>query len=73
MYNLLFIGTARNGQVFKARYGSTAKMIAEAAIWLGQTDRADFAGGFRTPASAMGQRLIPRLIEHAGLTFQMVA
>ena len=80
MYDLLFIGTARNGQTFKARvtgdrdpgYGSTAKMIAEAAICLGETDHAEVAGGFWTPASAMGQRLIPRLVEHAGLTFQMV-
>ncbi len=79
-YELLFLGTAKDGRVFKARvtgdrdpgYGSTAKMIAEAAICLSELPADDVAGGFWTPASAMGTRLIERLVEHAGLTFEMV-
>lgn len=78
-YDLLFVGTAADGRVFKARvtgdrdpgYGSTAKMISEAAICLSELGD-DVAGGFWTPASAMGGALIERLREHAGLTFEMV-
>jgi short subunit dehydrogenase-like uncharacterized protein len=79
-FDLLFIGTAFDGRIFKARvtsdrdpgYGSTAKMISEAAICLSETGRDTVGGGFWTPASAMGQRLIARLVENAGLTFVMV-
>ena len=79
-FDLRFTGIAKNGRAFKARvtgdrdpgYGSTAKMIAEAALCLRHVDRAEVAGGFWTPASAMGQRLIPRLTEKAGLTFEML-
>lgn len=80
-YELLFLGTAADGRAFKARvtgdrdpgYGSTAKMIAEAAISLSELPAEDVGGGFWTPASALGRRLIDRLVEHAGLTFEMVA
>lgn len=79
-YELLFLGTAADGTTFKARvtgdrdpgYGSTAKMIAEAAMCLSELPAEDVAGGFWTPASAMGTQLIERLVEHAGLTFEMV-
>jgi short subunit dehydrogenase-like uncharacterized protein len=79
-YDLLFIGTGTDGKTYKARvtgdrdpgYGSTAKMIAEAAICLSELDHDDVGGGLWTPASAMGQRLIPRLVENAGLTFEMI-
>jgi short subunit dehydrogenase-like uncharacterized protein len=78
-YDLLFVGTAADGRVFKARvtgdrdpgYGSTAKMISEAAICLSELGE-DVGGGFWTPASALGLPLIERLREHAGLTFEMV-
>ncbi|MEQ1755531.1 MAG: saccharopine dehydrogenase NADP-binding domain-containing protein [Micropepsaceae bacterium] len=81
MFDLLFIGQARDGQIFRARvtgdrdpgYGSTAKMISEAAICLAhETDHKDVPGGFWTPASAMGTRLIDRLVRNAGLTFDML-
>jgi short subunit dehydrogenase-like uncharacterized protein len=53
-------------------YGSTSKMIAEAALCLTRdVSRADTPGGVHTPASAMGDALIDRLEEHAGLTFTM--
>ncbi len=50
-------------------YGSTAKMIGEAAIVLLDAD--NVGGGFWTPASAMGDRLIHQLESHAGLTFEV--
>ena len=49
-------------------YGSTSKMLAEAAVCLA-VDELDCDGGFWTPASAMGSVLIERLEESAGLTF----
>jgi short subunit dehydrogenase-like uncharacterized protein len=53
-------------------YGSTAKMLAESALAFGDVDRADVGGGFWTPATAFGDLLIDRLVEHAGLTFDVV-
>lgn len=54
-------------------YGSTAKMISEAAICLANdVDRKAVPGGLWTPASAMGTRLIDRLQRNAGLTFEML-
>ena len=53
-------------------YGSTCKMIAEAAICLARDiSRDQTAGGVLTPAPAMGERLIERLMEHAGLNFKL--
>ena len=51
-------------------YGSTSKMLAEAALCLVK-DRTDTAAGIWTPAAAMGQALIDRLVANAGLTFTM--
>ena len=47
-------------------YGSTSKMIAETALGLIQ-NAGD--GGVMTPAVALGEKLVARLQEHAGLTF----
>jgi len=52
-------------------YGSTSKMLAEAAVCLAK-DEIDVAGGFWTPASAMNKLLIDRLIARAGLTFEII-
>lgn len=79
-FDLLFIGTGVDGKTYKARvtgdrdpgYGSTAKMISEAALCLNECKPGAPAGGFWTPASAMGQTLIERLRANAGLTFGMV-
>ena len=51
-------------------YGSTSKMLGEAAVCLAMDDL-DCDGGFWTPASAMGETLIKRLEESAGLTFTL--
>ena len=52
-------------------YGSTSKMLAEAAVCLAKDDL-DVGGGIWTPASAMGNALMQRLIDNAGLTFELV-
>ncbi|MFK7948322.1 MAG: trans-acting enoyl reductase family protein [Saprospiraceae bacterium] len=49
-------------------YGSTSKMLAEAAICLANDDLPK-GGGVLTPAYAMGDALLKRLEESAGLTF----
>ena len=53
-------------------YGSTAKMLAEAALAFDAVDRATVGGGFWTPATMFGELLIDRLVTHAGLTFDTV-
>ena len=52
-------------------YGSTSKMITESAICLIQ-DCSDLPGGIYTPAPAMGDKLIHRLVKKAGLTFDII-
>ena len=52
-------------------YGSTSKMIAESALALAQNDL-PVSGGFWTPASAMGDQLLARLPQSAGVTFEVV-
>ena len=51
-------------------YGSTSKMITESAICLVK-ECEDLHGGIYTPAPAMGTKLIQRLQDNAGLTFEI--
>ena len=54
-------------------YGSTSRMLAQAALCLAQDiSKEEVGGGFWTPASAMGNHLLARLEEHAGLSFEVV-
>ena len=76
MYDLLFVAIAPDGRQVRAAvkgdrdpgYGSTSKMIAECAICL-LRDAPEVAAGIWTPGAAMGDKLIKRLVDHAGLTF----
>jgi short subunit dehydrogenase-like uncharacterized protein len=53
-------------------YGSTSKMISEAALCLArETPRDEHPAGFWTPATVFGDRLIRRLESKAGLTFEV--
>ena len=79
-FDILFFGKTANGEAVKARvtgdrdpgYGSTAKMLGEAGACLALDIPADTAGGFWTPATIFGDKLIDRLTAHAGLTFEVV-
>jgi short subunit dehydrogenase-like uncharacterized protein len=80
-YDLLFIGQTRDGRVLRATvhgdrdpgYGSTSKMIVEAALCLAQDlDRRHTPGGVWTAGAAMGLALVRRLEAHAGLTFSLI-
>jgi short subunit dehydrogenase-like uncharacterized protein len=78
LYDLLFVAIAPDGPQVRVAvrgdrdpgYGSTSKMIAECAICL-LRDTPEVPGGIWTPGAAMGDRLIKRLVDHAGLTFQV--
>jgi short subunit dehydrogenase-like uncharacterized protein len=75
-YDLLFVGIAPDGRQVRVSvrgdrdpgYGSTSKMISECALCL-LRDTPELPGGIWTPGAAMGEHLIKRLAEHAGLTF----
>jgi len=79
MYDVLFVGAAGDGRTLRASvrgdkdpgYGSTSKMLAEAALCLNDTTRETTPGGIWTPAAAMGDPLIDRLQLRAGLRFMM--
>ena len=54
-------------------YGSTSRMLSQAALCLAQDiSKEEVVGGFWTPASAMGDKLLTRLEEHAGLSFDVI-
>jgi len=78
-YKILFLAKGMQGRTARVivkgdrdpGYGSTSKMIAEAAICLAlDVDKADQPGGVLTPAPAMAEELIARLTAHAGLHFE---
>lgn len=74
-YDLMFVAKSLDGQPIITSvkgdkdpgYGSTSKMIAEAALTLVQDVNGE--GGVMTSAPAMGEALINRLQAHAGLSF----
>jgi short subunit dehydrogenase-like uncharacterized protein len=78
LYDLLFVAIAADGKQVRVAvrgdrdpgYGSTSKMISECAICL-LRDTPDVPAGIWTPGAAMGDKLIKRLVDHAGLTFEV--
>ena len=79
LYDLLFVGIAPDGRQVRVAvrgdrdpgYGSTSKMIAECAI--GLREAPEVKGGIWTPGAAMGNALVKRLVDHAGITFEVEA
>ena len=78
-FNLMQIGVLPDGTTMRTRitgdqdpgYGSTSKMLSEAAVCLAK-DELDATGGCLTPATALGGKYLARLRENAGLTFEVV-
>ncbi|MGV6807790.1 MAG: saccharopine dehydrogenase family protein [bacterium] len=79
-YTIRLVGKTEDGKTLSATvngdadpgYGSTSKMLAEAAICLAQDiDGTETPGGFWTPSTAMGERLLERLQKNAGLSFEL--
>ncbi len=79
MYDVLFVGETTDGRALRAGvsghkdpgYGSTSKMLAEAALCLKEITHQETPGGVWTPAAAMGDALVARLQERAGLRFAL--
>jgi len=80
-FDVRFVGRTAQGDELFAKvtgdmdpgYGSTAKMLAQAGACLAKDiGQADLGGGFWTPATAFGQRLIDRLQANAGMTFELL-
>ncbi len=77
-FDILYVAIAPDGRQVRASvkgdrdpgYGSTSKMISECAICL-LRDTPEVPGGIWTPGAAMGNSLIKRLVDHAGLTFEV--
>ncbi|WP_432770270.1 MAG: saccharopine dehydrogenase [Sphingopyxis sp.] len=75
-YDILFVGEYPDGTVVRASvqgdrdpgYGSTSKMLAETGMALLANTG---GGGVWTPGALLGDALITRLTQHAGLTFQI--
>ena len=77
-YDLRFIGETSKGQKIKTKvtgdqdpgYGSTAKILSQAALSLAfDISKEEKGGGFWTTASVFDQRFLDRLTQHAGLSF----
>jgi len=80
-FDLRFLGTTADGRQIRTKvtgdrdpgYGSTGKMLGQAAACLAlDVDKATTPGGFWTPATIFGDRLIQRLTGHSGLTFEQL-
>ncbi len=80
-FDLRFFGRTDDGRTLRAKvtgdrdpgYGSTARMLGEAAACLAlELDKDAEPGGFWTPATAFGERLIERLRAHAGIRFEVL-
>jgi short subunit dehydrogenase-like uncharacterized protein len=78
-FDLRFFGRTAGGRQVRVKvtgdrdpgYGSTAKMLGEAAMCLAfDVPRETVGGGFWTPATILGDRLLTRLEAHAGLRFE---
>jgi short subunit dehydrogenase-like uncharacterized protein len=80
-FDLRFFGRTTDNRTLRAKvtgdrdpgYGSTAKMLGQTGACLA-LDCADSGrpGGFWTPATMFGERLIDRLTSRAGLTFELL-
>ena len=80
-YDLRFLGRTEKGEQIRVKvtgdrdpgYGSTAKMLGQAAVCLAQDiAKEDCSGGFWTPATIFGDKLIVRLEKDAGLSFSVL-
>lgn len=79
-YDIRFVGRTANDEKLTVKvtgkgdpgYGSTAKMLGQAAACLALDIPAQTPGGFWTPASLLGDALLTRLQQHADLSFTVL-
>ena len=79
-YDLRFFGSTEDGKSLRLKvtgkgdpgYGSTSKMLGQAAAWLAlELPKRKVRGGFWTPATIFDDEFVDRLVEHAGMTFEV--
>lgn len=80
-YDLRFLGKTKDGQTIRTKvtgqgdpgYGSTSKILGQAAACLAfDVSKTDKPGGFWTPSTIFGERLLDRLQAHAQLMFEVM-
>jgi len=80
-FDLLFVGSTASGQSLHTKvhgdrdpgYGATGRMLGQAALCLAQdVSKSEKAGGFWTPSTIFGDKLITRLEQHADLRFEVL-
>ena len=80
-FNMMLLGKLKNGKEIKVKvtgdsdpgYGSTSKMLSEAAVCLAKDENQISAHyGCLTPSTAMGETLLSRLTSYAGLEFKVL-
>ncbi len=80
-YDLRFLGLADGGKKIRAKvsgdadpgYGSTAKMLGQVGACLAlNMSKSERPGGFWTPATMFGDRLLDPLSAHAGVKFEIL-
>ncbi|GAA5217285.1 saccharopine dehydrogenase family protein [Corallincola platygyrae] len=80
-YDMRFWGQTDDGQTLRAKftgdkdpgYGSTAKILSQAAICLArELTHEQTPGGFWTPSTAFGEKLLPRLRDYAGVVCELL-
>lgn len=81
-YDLRFFGMTADGRSLRTKvtgagdpgYGSTAKMLGQAGICLAHDiPKSSPRGGFWTPATIFGDRLIERMRARSGVTFEVLS
>lgn len=81
-FDIRFVGRTADGRTLRGKvagqgdpgYGSTSKMLGQAAACLAlDIGKADKPGGFWTPATIFGDRLIERLLAWSDVTFEIDA
>jgi short subunit dehydrogenase-like uncharacterized protein len=81
-WNVRLLGQTTDGQCLEVKvagqgdpgYGSTSKMLGQAAACLAlDVPKAALRGGFWTPSTALGDKLIARLRRHADVEFEVLA
>lgn len=79
-YDLRFFGTSGDGQSLRLKvtgrgdpgYGSTSKMLGQAAAWLAlDLPGRPMKGGILTPATVFDDAFLDRLVGHAEMTFEV--
>ena len=79
-YDFRFAGTTQTGDQIIVKvlgdmdpgYGSTAKIIGQAAACLAFDVSSNVQGGFWTPSTILGDKLIDRLAANSGVTFEVL-